>query len=149
MKFIMPGEYDNMEWFGRGPYENYWDRKTAAFIDLYKGKVMDQYVAYTVPQENGNKTDVRWASWVNQKGCGIMIKSDSLINVSARNCYQDDLEKATHTNEVPVRGIVEVHVDLQQMGLGADQSWGAYPHDEYRLLKNEYGFGFQIRPVEK
>jgi len=147
MKFIMPSRYENMEWFGRGPFESYWDRKTAAFVDLYRGKVSDQFVPYSVPQENGNKTDVRWASWTTEKGYGLMITADSLVNVSARHCYQDDLENNTHLNEIPVRNITEVHIDLQQMGLGADQSWGDYPHDEYRLLKNIYHYGFVIHPI--
>jgi beta-galactosidase len=104
-------------------------------------------VPYSIPQENGNKTDVRWASWTNPNGYGIFIKADSLVNVSARHCYQEDLENNRHLNEIPVRNITEVHVDLQQMGLGSDQSWGAYPHDEYRLLKNDYEYGFVIKPI--
>lgn len=147
MKFIMPSTYENMKWFGRGPFESYWDRKTAAFVDLYYGTVSDQFVAYSIPQENGNKSDVRWASWTTVKGYGLMVKADSLVNVSARHCYQDDLENNKHLNELPVRNITEIHVDLQQMGLGSDQSWGAYPHDEYRLLKNNYEYGFVIKPL--
>jgi len=147
MKFIMPSAYDNMEWFGRGPFESYSDRRTAAFVGLYRGSVTDQFVPYSVPQENGNKTDVRWSCWTNANGYGLMIKADSLVNVSARHCYQDDLENNVHLNELPVRNITEIHVDLQQMGLGSDQSWGAYPHDEYRLLKNIYKYGFVIRPI--
>ena len=148
MKFIMPSTFDTMEWFGRGPFESYRDRKTAAFVDLYRGTVSEQFVPYTIPQENGNKTDVRWASWTNPNGCCLMVKADSLVNVSARHCYQEDLENNRHLNEIPVRNITEVHIDLQQMGLGSDQSWGAYPHDEYRLLKNDYEYGFVIKPVE-
>jgi beta-galactosidase len=147
MRVTMPGEYENMTWFGRGPFESYWDRKTAAFIDLYKGKVTDQYTPYISPQENGNKTDVRWASWINNAGWGLLVKADSLVNVSAHNYTQPDLEKANHTNEVPVKHIVEIHVDLQQMGVGGDTSWGAYTHDQYRLLGDEYNLGFTLKPV--
>ncbi len=149
MKLVMPGEYQNMTWFGRGPFESYWDRKTAAFIDRYSGKVMDQYTPYISPQENGNKTDVRWASWQNKDGLGLMITGVAPVNVSAHNYTQDDLEKAMHTNEVPVKDIVEIHVDLQQMGVGGDTSWGAYAHDQYRLLADQYSFGFILKPLAK
>jgi beta-galactosidase len=147
MRMTMPGAYENMAWYGRGPFESYWDRKTAAFVDVYKGKVIDQYTPYISPQENGNKTDVRWASWVNNSGSGLLVKADSLVNVSAHNYTQPDLEKAMHTNEVPVKDIVEIHIDLQQMGVGGDTSWGAYTHDQYRLLGNEYAYGFTLKPV--
>ncbi len=147
MRVTMPGEYENMSWYGRGPFESYWDRKTAAFVDIYRGKVSDQYTPYISPQENGNKTDVRWSSWLNNSGSGLMIKADSLVNISAHNYQQSDLEKATHTNEVPVKDIVEIHVDLQQMGVGGDTSWGAYTHDQYRLLADEYTYGFTLQPV--
>jgi beta-galactosidase len=149
MSMVMPGEYQNMAWYGRGPFESYWDRKTAAFVDVYHGKVIDQYTPYISPQENGNKTDVRWSSWVNSAGIGLMVKGDSLINVSAHNYRQPDLEKALHTNEVPVKDVVEIHIDLQQMGVGGDTSWGAYPHDQYRLLGTDYNYGFTIKPVDK
>ena len=148
MAIVLPGQYQNMGWFGRGPFESYWDRKTAAFVDLYNGKVKDQYTPYVSPQENGNKTDVRWASWVNSAGMGLMVRGDSLINISAHHYRQQDLEKAMHTNEVPVKDIVEVHIDLQQMGVGGDNSWGAYTHDQYRLLGNTYAYGFTLTPVE-
>ena len=69
------------------------------------------------------------------------------MNVSAHNYTQPDLEKAAHTNEVPVKDIVEIHVDLQQMGVGGDTSWGAYTHDQYRLLGDEYAYGFTLKPV--
>ena len=148
MRMRLPGEYQNMSWYGRGPFESYWDRKTAAFVDLYQGKVKDQYTPYVSPQENGNKTDVRWSSWLNNAGWGLMVKGDSLINISAHNYLQQDLENATHSNEVPVKDLVEVHIDLQQMGVGGDTSWGAYTHDQYRLLANSYSFGFTIAPVD-
>lgn len=147
MRMTMGGEYENMAWFGRGPFESYWDRKTAAFVDLYKGKVLDQYTPYISPQENGNKTDVRWASWVNNTNEGLLVKADSVINVAAHNYTQPDLEKAMHTNEVPVKDIVEIHIDLQQMGVGGDNSWGAFTHDQYRLLNDKYRYGFTLQPL--
>ena len=147
MRITMQGEYERMAWYGRGPFESYWDRKTAAFVDVYSGLVADQYTPYISPQENGNKADVRWASWVNKSGSGLLVKGDSLVNISAHNYTQPDLEKAAHTIEVPVKDLVEIHVDLQQMGVGGDTSWGAYTHDPYRLLKDEYTFGFTLQPV--
>ena len=147
MRMTMPGEYQNMAWYGRGPFESYSDRKTAAFVGLYQGKVQDQYTPYISPQENGNKTDVRWSTWLDNSGVGLMVKADSLINVSAHNYTQPDLEKAMHTNEVPVKDIIEIHIDLGQMGVGGDTSWGALTHDQYRLLANSYAFGFTLTPI--
>ncbi|MFD1257830.1 glycoside hydrolase family 2 TIM barrel-domain containing protein [Mucilaginibacter terrae] len=149
MRLTLPGEFQDMSWYGRGPFESYWDRKTAAFVDIYRGKVQEQYTPYISPQENGNKTDVRWVSFTNKHGIGMMVKGDSLINVSAHHYQQEDLEKASHTNEVPVKNLVELHVDLQQMGVGGDTSWGAYAHDQYRLLQSAYNYGFKITPFEE
>lgn len=147
MRMVMNGDYKIMAWYGRGPFESYVDRNTAAFIDRYQGNVMDQYTPYVVPQENGNKTDVRWASWVNEAGNGIKIEGDVPLSIGAHHYHEQDLEISSHINEVAMKNIVEVHIDLEQMGVGADQSWGAYPYDQYRLLKNEYAYGFVVRPV--
>lgn len=147
MRLTMGGEFEQLSWYGRGPFESYWDRKTAAFVGIYNGTVQNQTTPYISPQENGNKTDVRWAKMVNGRGAGLMISADSLVNINAHNYTQPDLEYAQHTNEVVEKDIVELHIDLQQMGVGGDTSWGAYPHDKYRLLSKSYRYGFTLIPV--
>jgi beta-galactosidase len=147
MRLVMPSSFENMEWFGRGPFESYSDRKTAAFIDLYQGKVADQYVAYVIPEENGNKTDVRYAQWTDNRGIGLRVTGTEPLNVSAHHFYTSDLEQAATMNEIPWRNITEIHIDAAQMGLGSDQSWGAYPHDQYRLLSDTFSYSFTLKPV--
>ena len=73
VRFQMPVRFDNIEWYGRGPHENYQDRMASAFIGIYQGKVIDQFVPYIYPQENGYKTDVRWVSFKNDYGKGFVI----------------------------------------------------------------------------
>lgn len=92
MRMILKGEFDRMQWFGRGPFENYWDRKTAAEIDLYEATVWEQFHPYPRAQETGNKCDVRWVSLKNDQGEGLVIKAGKEpLQVSAWNFLQDDI----------------------------------------------------------
>ena len=132
MTLTLPVEYDNMAWFGRGPHENYCDRNTSAFVGLYEGKVTDQYVPYIRPQENGNKTDVRWVSLTNNSGAGIKILGDIPLSVNAHhNSIEDfDWDRAIyrrHTTDIKKRDFVRVNIDLKQRGVAGDDSWGALP----------------------
>ncbi len=163
MNLVMPREFDQMEWLGRGPEESYIDRKTFAFVDVYAGSVEDQYWAYIRPQENGNKTDVRWLKICNKKGEGLMFKGKQLLEVSAHHQIMEDFESPErtdgrqvdgkpvvnrHTCDVPVRNLTSVNIDLGQMGVGGDDSWGAFTHEEYRLTKKHYSYGFWIKPIQ-
>ncbi|MCF6359053.1 MAG: beta-galactosidase small subunit, partial [Draconibacterium sp.] len=92
MNLVMPRNYDQMSWLGRGPQESYWDRKTSAFVGLYKGSVADQYWAYLRPQENGNKTDVRWMTITDNSGNGLLFTGMPLLEVSAHHNIMEDFE---------------------------------------------------------
>jgi beta-galactosidase len=147
-------EYDNFTWYGRGPWENYTDRNTASLIGVYSSKVADQYTPYTRPQENGYKTDVRWLTLTNNNGDGIRIEGMQPLCVSALNNFPEDFDpgltkKYRHINDITPRREVVLCVDLAQRGVGGDNSWGAYPHKQYRLEAKEYSYGFVIRPVAK
>jgi beta-galactosidase len=147
-------EFDNFKYYGRGPWENYTDRNTASFVGLYNGKVADQYVPYSRPQENGYKTDVRWLTLTNNEGNGIRIEGLQPLCVSALNNYPEDFDpgltkKHRHINDITPRKEVILCVDLAQRGVGGDNSWGAYPHEQYLLKAKEYSYGFIIRPVTK
>ena len=161
MNMVTPSEFDNMEWFGRGPFENYWDRKTAAFIGLYKGKVAGQYVPYIRPQENGYKTDVRWAAFSNTQGAGLLMQAKDLISVSAHHNLLEDFESEgrtdgrhiegervvnRHTTDVKPRDLVSINIDYKQMGVGGDNSWGARTHPQYTLTGRDYSYAFWIKP---
>ncbi len=162
MTLIMPREFDQITWLGRGPQESYQDRKTGAFVDLYSGSVADQYYPYIRPQENGNKTDVRWVSITNDSGLGLRFTGKQLLEVSAHHNLLEDFESPRrtdgrlpkgetpvqrHTVDVQPRDLTSVDIDLFQMGVGGDTSWGAWTHEQYRLTKKAYRYGFTIRPV--
>ena len=162
MNLVMPRSFDQMSWFGRGPQESYWDRKTGAFIGLYSGSVADQYWAYLRPQENGNKTDVRWMSITDNAGNGILFTGMPLLEVSAHHNIMEDFESLEYTdgrqvegvkevnrhiNDVKPRDLTSVNIDYKQMGVGGDNSWGAWTHEEYRLTGKEYSYAFKMRAV--
>jgi beta-galactosidase len=161
MTLIMPREFDQMKWLGRGSQETYQDRKTAAFVDVYSGSVTDQYWAYIRPQENGNKTDTRWMSISNEAGEGLMFVGKQLLEVSAHHNLLEDFEAPMteegkmidtpeshrHTTDIKPGGLTSVDIDLKQMGVGGDNSWGAMTHKQYRLTKQEYTYSFVMKPT--
>lgn len=160
VNMVMPREFDHMEWYGRGPHESYWDRKSSAFVDLYSGSVADQYWPYLRPQENGNKTDVRWLKITNEEGRGILFEGTQLLSVSAHHNIMEDFESPErtdgrqvegkkvvnrHTTDVKPRDLTSVNIDYKQMGVGGDTSWGALTHHQYRLTEKSYSYGFIMR----
>ncbi|WP_010662786.1 glycoside hydrolase family 2 TIM barrel-domain containing protein [Marinilabilia salmonicolor] len=161
MTLVMPREFDQMEWLGRGPQESYRDRKSAAFVDVWSGSVAEQYQAYLRPQENGNKTDVRWLTITNKAGIGLVFKGKQLLEVSAHHNSMEDFESPVnsdyekveypdghrHTTDVVAQNFTSVDLDLGQMGVGGDNSWGAWTHKKYRLTDNRYSYGFVIKPL--
>ncbi|CAD0007234.1 glycoside hydrolase family 2 TIM barrel-domain containing protein [Flavobacterium chungangense] len=153
MLFVLKNNFENLDYYGRGPLENYPDRNTAAFKGIYQSKVADQYVPYTRPQENGYKTDVRWFSLLNNKGKGLEIKGLQPLGISILNNYPSDFDggiskKNIHSSDITPKNEVVVCVDLTQRGLGGDNSWGLPPHQQYQLTQNEYSYGFVIKPIE-
>ncbi len=163
MHLIMPREFEQMTWLGRGPHESYWDRKTSAFVDVYSGLVAEQYWPYLRPQENGNKTDVRWMSLTNKDGLGLKFAGEGLLEVSAHHNLLADFESPErtdgrqvegktvvnrHTVDVKTRPLTSVNIDYKQWGVGGDTSWGAHTHKKYRLTEKHYAYAFTIVPLE-
>jgi beta-galactosidase len=153
MIFSLKNTLENLDYYGRGPWENYSDRNTSSLKGIYQSKVADQYVPYTRPQENGYKTDVRWFRLSNSNGHGFEIKGLQPLGMSTLNNYPDDFDpgltkKNMHLSDITPRKEVVVCVDLTQRGLGGDNSWGLYPHEQYLLKQNEYSYGFVIKPIE-
>jgi beta-galactosidase len=151
MQMILGEEFEHMTWYGRGPHESYWDRKTGAFVGFYTGTVWEQYHPYIRPQENGNKTDVRWAAFVNKDGVGLMVKGDPVLNVSAWHFYPQDLDpgprkQQRHATDIERKRLILLNLDFQQMGVGGDTSWGARPHPQYTLDIQDYNYRFCLRP---
>ena len=153
MTMTLPAEFENISWYGRGPHENYWDRKTGAAIGVYSGKVRDQYHPYIRPQENGNKTDVRWVALMNDKGLGLLAVGRPLLSISAHHFLNEDFDpgpekQQRHTYHIRKRDLVTFNLDYKQMGVGGDTSWGerAQPHPEYTLYAKEYSYSFRLCP---
>jgi len=146
MQMAMPGDFATMTWYGRGPHETYCDRKTGAPVGLYSGPVAEQVHNYVRPQENGNKSDVRWVTLTNRDGVGLLAVGLPLLSVTAWPYTMADLERARHTNELPERDTVTVNLDYKQMGVGGDDGWGARPHPEYSLPCKPYSYRFRLRP---
>jgi beta-galactosidase len=155
MRLKLNGSYDNLSYYGRGPWENYSDRNTASFVGEYSDKVMNQYTRnYIRPQESGYKTDVRWLTLKNDKGQGIKIVGQQPLGFSALNISTEDLDPGKtkaqrHPSDLDLNSkeAVYLHLDYKQRGLGGDDSWGRLPHDPYRLLDKQYSYSYTISLV--
>ena len=145
LSFQMDKKYSKLQWYGRGPHESYIDRKHSTFLGRYSGTVRDQYYPYIRPQENGNKTDIRWASISDEKGSGILIYGLPTFNLSAHQYSLDNLTKATHTHMIKDDGPTTVNVDHMVMGLGGDDSWNPRTHKEYLIPPGTYNYSFTLR----
>ncbi len=155
MSMVLPEEFENMTWYGRGPHESYADRKESALVDIYSQTVWQQYHPYVRAQETANKTDVRWVELRNTAGEGIRVEGQELLNVSAWNFPQSDLEyvpakKARrHGGSVTRKDMVWLNIDHRHMGVGGDNTWGAQVHPEYTITPQEWQYSYIIRPLKK
>ena len=142
--------FERIQWYGRGPWESYQDRKTSSLVGLYEGSIEAQAHPYVRPQETGNKTEVRWAKLM-KKGVTLAIYStDKLLNVNALPYSPEQLfpsiEKGqTHSGELTLSKNTHLDIDLQQLGLGGDNSWGNLPMEQYLLyLYRPYSYSYRL-----
>ena len=146
---IRPG-FETVTWFGRGPWENYSDRKTSAFVGLYSSPVDSLLSGYVRPQENGYRTDVRWLTLTGNSPAGLYIEGDSVICFSALHYTYDDMkgfkQGGKHPSDMQKRAFTDLNVDKFQMGVGGDDSWGARVHPQYCIPAKSYSYEFRIRP---
>lgn len=165
MVLCLKSGFENMSWFGRGPWENYVDRNVSAFVDLYQSKVDDQMVPYVRPQENGNKTDVRWVALSNANGQGLMAISDARekgFETTAMPYLTADFDARTgidygpvhqeqkHPTDVKKQNLVRWNIDYFQRGLGSVDSWYSKPLAKYMLLPDKaYEYGFTFVPFDQ
>lgn len=150
---VLP-QYSRVFYYGRGPFENYSDRKSAAYMGIYDQKVSEQCFDYVRPQETGNKTDIKWFRLLDEKGNGIEILADSLLSISARPYLDSDLDEGPeksqrHTRAISKRDFTTLSIDMMQAGLGCVNSWGAWPSAQFRMPLQNYSYSFVIRPVTK
>ncbi len=152
MNWILPEGFETIQYYGRGPEENYQDRNYSAPVGRYKQTVSAQFYPYIRPQENGNKTGIRWFEIRNNEGKGLRIQSDSLLSMSALHFYDNDLDDGDlkhqrHSGELKPRRQTQLHIDYRQMGLGGINSWGTWPLEQYRLPYKNYQYSFKITPI--
>lgn len=146
MLFQLNADFNQVRWYGLGPEETYEDRKLGAKVGIYKNQVTDNLAEYLVPQECGNKAGVRWGEVTDERGRGIRFSCDGEMNFSALPYTPHEMENAKHPFDLPKIHHTVVRVSSRQMGVGGDDSWGAWPHPEYLLDvsgKMEFTFTFQ------
>ena len=146
LQMALPGGYETFTWYGRGPHESYVDRKAGAQVGVYAGSVDEQYVPYVVPQENGNKTDVRWVALTDAEGAGLLAVGEPLLEVSTHHFTTHDLEKAQHTYELERRDEITLNLDYRQSGLGG-ASCGPSTLPQYLISPEEMRFSVRLRPL--
>lgn len=153
MRMILNSEYDVMTWLGRGPHENYADRKTSALMGQYTATVWDQFHPYVRAQETASKTDVRWVALRNQDGQGLLITGSEPLNVSAWNFPQEDIDyvpfnvERRHGGSIMKKDMVWLNIDHRLMGVGGDTTWGAQVHPQYTITPQEWEYSFTLQPL--
>lgn len=155
MKMQLPNELSQVEYLGRGPWENYSDRNSSTFVGHYKTTVAELYVPYIRPQENGHRTDVRWLALKRNDGSGLLVVADNLIEFNALHNTIEDFDAGSnkdrnlrHTNDINPRDLVELHIDYRMIGVSGDDSWGAWPHEPYLIRPSTEGhsYSFTLAP---
>ncbi|TLV01544.1 DUF4981 domain-containing protein [Dyadobacter luticola] len=149
LQLAMPATFNKTQWYGNGPQETYADRNTSGKIGIYGSTVAEQHFPYIAPQENGNKTNVRWATITNAEGLGLLAISDSVFNFNVHDYTDKALLAAKKRGSVLERGNVTVaNIDLAQMGLGGDDSWSPRVHENYLLPAKSYSYSFRLRAID-
>lgn len=140
-------DFNIVQYYGRGPEENYQDSQQANHIDVYQTTVRDMFVNYPFPQNNGNRQDVRWAALTNRQGKGLLVKPQQPINFSAWHYTNQNIHQAQHTIELEESGYITLNLDHQVMGLGSN-SWGSEVLDSYRVYMDTFRYALTLAPLE-
>ncbi len=152
MQMQMPENFNEVEYYGRGPVENYADRNHSTLIGKYRQTVAEQFYPYIRPQETGTKTDLRWWRVLNISGNGLQFVGDAPFSASALNYSIESLDDGVqkdqrHSPEVAKAPFTNLCIDKVQMGLGCVNSWGTLPLEKYRVPYQDYEFSFILTPV--
>lgn len=151
MQMGIADAYRTIEWFGRGPLENYIDRNYAFDAGMYKMNIYEFMEPYAVPQENGNRTDIRWMYLSDTKtNNGLLVVADSLLSMSAWPYTEENIQAAKHTHKLKEAGYITLNIDLVQMGVGGNDSWSpvAAPLEQYQIPAKNYQYGFYLLPLK-
>ena len=146
------GDLNRAQWYGRGPWENYADRKTSTLVGIYNKAVADLAYDYVRPQENGYRTDVRWLELTNDAGKGLRIEGGPLFcfnaqHTSQKNFYTEDGKPIRHIFDMKKDKDYHLNIDYGQKGVGGDNSWGKPVHTEYIVLLRYYEYGYSMQPI--
>lgn len=143
MRMRLPSTLQHIEWYGRGEFENYPDRKTAAFLGQYRKLLSDFITNYSIPQDNANRTDVRWFTLKEENGMGIKITGLQPVCFRVWPYSEEDIEQHNHAYQLPKRDFINVNIDLNIHGVGGNDAWGARTMEKYTIDGNKpYQYGF-------
>jgi len=155
MQWVMPAEYSTIEYYGKGPGENYIDRNNGDRIGTYREKVADQYWNYIRPQESGNKTEIRYWRVLNNAGKGLEFQATGKMECSALNYLPEDLDDGydkgihqSHSGDLTPRNFTVLQIQQRQLGTGCVNSWGAWPRSEYQMPYQDYDFTYIVKPIK-
>jgi Beta-galactosidase/beta-glucuronidase len=166
LRMRMPIAFENLTYYGRGPKENYRDRRTAQFYGEYKTNVKNNYEPYIRPQENNHRTDIRWCAFADKSGKGLLFVADRTFELNASPYTMESLDSGDtidngepvtdktnhrHATDPQPQKLIDVFVDYRMMGIGGNNSWGALPQDNYLIFtgKEPIAYGFSIVPFKK
>ncbi|MGY6647758.1 glycoside hydrolase family 2 TIM barrel-domain containing protein [Wenyingzhuangia sp. IMCC45574] len=149
MSFDIAKQFQNVQYYGKGPQANYADRNTGAFVGLYRANAKRMNYEYIYPEENGNHMGTRWFSLTNSAYKGVLVSSEQSINFSVSPYSIENLQAAKHTYELKKRNVFTVNIDAKQTGVGGDNTWSAVaePHEEYLIKHGTYNYSFYLTPL--
>ncbi len=152
MQMQMPKEFSQIEYYGKGPHENYIDRANSQNLGIWKQTVAEQFWGYVRPQENGTKTGVRYWAITNKAGKGLCFQGTEPLEMQALNFTEDDLQPSRnkaqwHSGDLVERPFTDLHIASRSMGVGCVNSWGAWPRQEYQMPYQNYTYTYIISPV--
>ena len=142
------GDLQRVTWYGRGPHETHWDRKTGAKLGRHELTVGELHHPYVFPQLNGNRTDVRWLQLTDSQNAGIRFTADTVLQFTAHDYTDEDIENARHEHEITRRDFIEIQLDHQQMGIGGDNAWGAEVHEKYWVKAKPYRYTIALQAID-
>ena len=147
LELVLPPGFETLTWVGRGPHENYADRKRSALVGRYSSSVDEQFTPYVYTSESGGKEDVRWVALTNEHGAGLLVRSLGLLHMDALHHTIEDLARMHHPHELTRVPATILHLDAAHRGVGGDDGWLTDVHPEYRVPPGRYHFGAVLRPL--
>lgn len=149
LEFQIPEALEQTQWYGRGPHETYPDRKTSGKVGVHSRAVSEWVYPYVEPQDNANRSDVRWVQFADDEGSGLKVVADRPLNVAARPYTDETLAEADHTFGLTPAETITVHLDAGIHGVGGDDSWGLQTHPQYTVPANHpHGLRVWLQPAD-